>query len=282
MKTVTLESVVKAVSRRLGRHPDATSGIEQEQRAELLGYVADRLRECWCWAWWPELMRCEERAVATDATSGELLVATDTAAWSAATTYAIGDVVERFGLFYEAILAGTNQDPVSATTYWTALAQTPIGTVKVVTSLPPMASAYPDEWPWLPKDGAIVIVDTQAPAAVWVTFRIGCPELTATRWDDTIGYVAGDRVYDEASGDCWTCVQATTGAGSLYWQRMEIPAFLRQAVADLATADAMVSDDREGQAERWEDRGYDKLEIARALQIAQQGVTEVAGVVNLR
>lgn len=43
-------------------------------------------------------------------------------AWSSATTYAVNDVVTYNGSSYVALLAGSNQNPVTATTYWSVLA----------------------------------------------------------------------------------------------------------------------------------------------------------------
>lgn len=45
--------------------------------------------------------------------------------WSGATTYSIDDIVTRVGSSYICILGGTNQDPITATTYWTKISSMP-------------------------------------------------------------------------------------------------------------------------------------------------------------
>jgi hypothetical protein len=44
-------------------------------------------------------------------------------AWSSSTTYVVNDMVTYTGSSYISILAGTNQNPATANTYWTVLAQ---------------------------------------------------------------------------------------------------------------------------------------------------------------
>jgi hypothetical protein len=44
-------------------------------------------------------------------------------AWSNATSYVINDMVTHSGSSYISILAGSNQNPATANTYWTVLAQ---------------------------------------------------------------------------------------------------------------------------------------------------------------
>jgi len=285
MQSVTLKSVMEAMSRRLGRHPDATDAIEPEQRKELIGYLGVRLAEVWGWAWWPDLMKCEERLVLTDATSGEPRIDFETAEWSALTTYAVGDVRQRYGKRYEALLAGLNQDPATATTYWSEVTRTPIGAVKMVTTNNPLASDYPEEWPFQPKDAGVVVTDTSVGTSVWVLCRTKCPELTGEAWESGVAYVAGDVRYHEEAGDCYRCRRGTASedpeTSTDYWEKLEIPAILRAALVELSLADAFYSDDREGEAEKLEDRGYEKLEIAGAIALKQQRVTETAGVVNL-
>ena len=44
-------------------------------------------------------------------------------AWSNATSYVVNDMVTHSGSSYISILAGSNQNPATANTYWTVLAQ---------------------------------------------------------------------------------------------------------------------------------------------------------------
>lgn len=44
-------------------------------------------------------------------------------AWSNSTSYVVNDMVTYTGSSYISILAGTNQNPATANTYWTVLAQ---------------------------------------------------------------------------------------------------------------------------------------------------------------
>lgn len=55
--------------------------------------------------------------------NGAPLTVSGVAAWSGVATYAVGDLVNRNGLYYYAILTHTNQEPPS-TTYWYALTGT--------------------------------------------------------------------------------------------------------------------------------------------------------------
>ena len=45
--------------------------------------------------------------------------------WGSGTAYVVDDIVTRVGSSYICILAGTNQDPITATTYWTKISNMP-------------------------------------------------------------------------------------------------------------------------------------------------------------
>jgi len=45
--------------------------------------------------------------------------------WGSGTSYVVDDIVTRVGSSYICILAGTNQDPITATTYWTKISSMP-------------------------------------------------------------------------------------------------------------------------------------------------------------
>lgn len=276
MNTVTFKRILERTAQRMSLHPETADGLSASERLEIAALIQERLDEAWGWAFWPDLMETEERTVLTDAVTGELYVPTTTAAWAVGTTYAVGDVVERWGLFYEAILAGAGQDPLTATTYWTAVAQTPIGTVPAdgVTTNHPRASRTPWAWPCVATAGRIVLPDSSTPDTVWVRFRRMVPTVSGLDWDVSIGtYVAGDVRYYATTGECYRCVRPPP-AGTLptdtgYWQKGDLPACLARGLAFLAAADGRDAEDKV--SARLEGRGYEALMNAALVELEQAG-----------
>lgn len=128
--------------------------------------------------------------------------------WSAATAYRINDVVGRSGATYVAILAGTNQDPVTATTYWTVLPGTD-GSGSASVTLPrtqtvlsgPTNDSGKAEW-LVAGTGLAIDVDTSGGAAsVTIAFADGF---------DTNGPKSYVYTTSADEADVWTGLDAST------------------------------------------------------------------------
>lgn len=280
MQTVTLKTVVEIAARRAGLHPESGDGLTNAEIVTLVALIEERLRTCWEWAWWPDLMRVEQRAALEDADTSELYVPTDTEAWDNSTAYETGDVVERYGTYYEALDDSTGEDPLTATTYWEATAQTPIGSVLEhgVTTSHPQVSQYPYHWPFVPKNGRITLTDSSTPDALWVHFRTRPPTLNGTAYDKSIAYSVGAVRYYPDTGECYRCVRATP-AGTAptntdYWEKVDIPAWLARAAALGAAADWRAAD--EEAAAKLEADALRELMDSVDRQIAAQGQAQRA------
>ena len=86
------------------------------------------------------------------------------------------------------------------------------------------------------------------PSAVWVRFRLKCPDFLGSVWASGSTYTATtDFVYFEGTGvnyegDYWQCVTNTStgespSSATSKWTRLEFPAWLRTCVARKAYAD---------------------------------------------
>lgn len=76
---------------------------------------------------------------------------------------------------------------------------------------------------------------------VWVEFRIRLPVFAGAKRTDTAAYAAGVTVYDTATGDFWTSLEAINAGESptsdpAKWTRVEFPYVLAEYVAQSAYA----------------------------------------------
>lgn len=283
MKTVTLKDVVDAAAALLGWMPQSRTGISAEQRNRIVASLNRWARKGWNFGVWPEAVEVEERTVLTDADTGRAYLPLSTDAWDSGVTYAVGDVVERWGLYYVAILAGTAQDPASATTYWEETAQTPIGLALAFYETDPLANSdEPSQYGLKPASGRLWIVDEDAPATGFLEFKRVPPVFSGTDWDSTIAYAAGARVFLGTTGESYVCVKASTNndpaTATTYWAKVDFPAWLEDYAANQAAADLLGGDDRRGRADTLREAAADAIAEAYETERDQQGQVMRAGV----
>jgi hypothetical protein len=73
MKTVTLQSILLRAWQRVGNDASSIDNVPTGTRTMLVAAANERIKECWEWADWPDLMRTEARTVQGDATNGYYL-----------------------------------------------------------------------------------------------------------------------------------------------------------------------------------------------------------------
>lgn len=279
MRTMTLKSVMDNVGRRLGWHPESSDGLTNGQRDLIAAAVNERAREGWERTFWPELWRVELRPVVTDAVSGQRYVEMEPAAWDETATYAEDACVERLGIFYRAEQETTGDEPEDDDgTYWTAQEWKAIGHVPPmgVTTNHPQGTGTRTTWSFEVMGGKIVLLGLDVPAEVWVSFRERFEEVSATAWDQSRGYVAGDRVYSGTTGRSYRAIQATTGDDPATddgsnWLECELPVWLRGFVCWGAAADLLAGDDGDEKSFRWDGLAEQKLGQAILQETAGQG-----------
>lgn len=102
----------------------------------------------------------------------------------------------------------------------------------------------------------LVVPEVANGGTVWIHYRYSTPRLTGEAWDVARAYVAGDLVYDDASGDCYLCLAANTGAPPLAnpdkWRVQSIPDILGDYVRDATQANLLRSQGQYEQAGRTE------------------------------
>jgi hypothetical protein len=115
-------------------------------------------------------------------------------------------------------------------------------------------------------DDRILITDTSYTAGepVWVEFSLPQPRFTATAFNSSTAYAAGDLVYYNTTGDCYEAIADTTGnlpTNEEFWLRHRIPAFLADYLKFYALAETLSEDGQMDKA---------NYQFARAEGILQQ------------
>lgn len=242
MRTVTYQSVLWGVARRLGMEPN--KDLNRTRAATLTEYINSRLAEAWRWEFWPELTLCQERFYRPDYAADETIVTGD----------------ERYdatsGAYYRAL---QDQDPaaegVSNAAYWEAASDLDkyvaweqagldvIDAVKRASKRNPRVyrtSYGPIHW-WTSERGVQLGPDT--PSSVWLEFRTPPAMFTSSEWAAATAYTAGQRVYLPANGQCYIALGNTTGDNPASspdeWEQIEFPAVLAGYVMWAAMTDGL-------------------------------------------
>lgn len=127
-----------------------------------------------------------------------------------------------------------------------AAGETRIGAVRAAWRLDP--NHHPDadrlEIEWV---GSLLLVRGHTPRP-WIEFRLPVPSWTGDAWASGTTYALDDQVWDATSGDYYRSLAgANTGnavTDAAWWERIELPAILAEAVAQGAAADALRADGR--------------------------------------
>lgn len=253
MRTVPYRTVLHEALDLLGVVP-AEAAVEQAQ--SVTRAVNRRLRAAWEAFDWPELVRTEERYFRAE--------------YDAAATYASGDEVwwtDGAGdtAYYRATGATTGNDPDDEDFWelpgddferwigWEQAGETAIGEALDIYAANPATSRTPREIPYLVTwRGLEIVPGTATPASVWVRYRLRPVEMTATEYDATEAYAAGEAVYFTDDGRVYEAVEEVSALASPSvdpgsWLERRFPYILAHAVALGAYADVLRV---EGQSER--------------------------------
>jgi hypothetical protein len=240
-------SYARVLARALALSGTAAASTDTTELAQIASLIAGRVRLNWEHYWWPETMQSEARPYR--------------AAYASGTTYALNDEVyyATTGLYYTALGATTGNVPTNAT-YWTALTEinpaevpytatglSPIGKVRMVSATDPLAAAVARRIPATLTSTGVRVLGEQVPNVPYVWYQLRCPDLFGAAYDAATSYAVDDQIYFASGtgayeGDYWKCITATTAAQTpithaAKWTRLEIPAFLTEAIAYGAAAD---------------------------------------------
>lgn len=264
------------------------AAADADARAQALEFINARLAEAWEHEFWAELCPAELRAYRPE--------------WAAGDTYAAGTELlytwsDGRQLYYSANSApntpAAGQSPESHPAKWTELAQfrraialdqpgkTPIGEVFALYDRDPvMDPKHARTVRFQLTDQGVVPICWNAPT-VWVRFRLRPPVFTLDPWDASRTYYAGDTVYDEESGECYRCLQTTTGDGVgalIYWGKLLFPYVLQAFVKRAAYADMLPADGEGNAAGRELSKAYRALNDSADNATLSQGQATMAQV----
>ena len=272
MQTVTFKSVYRATLRAWSRDPDTANltSAEQEVFADRITAAAKEGIEH---AFWPDCMLIEQRMFRD--------------AWSGSTTYALGAEIYYAGNYYTSLQAtNLNKNPATETTWWELTTEldryipwaqtgkTAIGTAKAVSKRNPRVSRYPDYIPFTISENGIQVTDL-APAEVYLEYRRRPPTFTRAAYSASIAYVAGNRVYYDATGECYLCILAgtnkTPSTETTYWTKIDMPAFLELYIPIRVRVEALTDDGQEEMREKLQNEADLQLDKYMRAIFRQQG-----------
>ena len=215
--------------------------------------------------------------------------------WVATTAYVAGDQIfyATTGYWYQCLVASTGDLPTD-TTHWCRLYQfyreveyeatgeTKIAECRRVWDADPEADAHADTITFQLRSTGIIVWTSDA--SCWVEFRLEVPSYSGAAWAAATTYAADDQVYVSSEGDYYKALQASTNKNPVtettYWERIEFPRILRDAVAQGAYADMLRAD---GQNDKFvaEEQEF-RRQVARAIGLIQrqQGQTPQLNVVS--
>lgn len=278
MLAVTLRSVLDAIAALQGAEPYA---VGDPDFIAAVASINRHLRRGWQHDFWPEWTVTERRAFRDS--------------WDAFATYenpVIGDPLivyyEDGDGYFTPNSAPNNpaagESPGNWPSKWTAVTsfakyiaieqagRTVIGEVaRLCKNDPDLNPNRPGEIPHTVTGRGIVPL---APCGnrVYVTFRKPAPRFTGTPWSGATNYAREALVYDDATGDCYRALQASTNqpvTQAAYWEKVLFPARLENFVSIAAYADALRGDDQTGKAQA--EAGNAELALVQAHDAAFAG-----------
>lgn len=204
MPNLSFQTLLNRAVRKCGLDPLTLS---QSLADSFADWIQERVQRCWIRTTWPETLTIEQREFAP--------------AWASG-TYAAGAIVW-YGpgpAYYQAGSSGcTTADVPGASANWTqvnppknvALAQpgqTVIGECLNVWRDDPRAVRGPREIGFWTDAENIWVDPRPAVAQPWIQFRVPAPQFSATPFDATQAYAAGE-VYYYSDGNCYLCLETT-------------------------------------------------------------------------
>jgi hypothetical protein len=228
------------------------------------------VREGVLYAFWPELMYSEARALRP--------------VWNAAVTYAGG--AERYlaatDKYYVALQASTNKSPDTETAYWREMTATeldlylpwnppdllPLGTVKWVGKKDPVK--YADQqysFDGVASSRGWEIIGDGVGTKVWVQHRMRAPKFSRTTLGAGVEATLGQVIYQAADGECYQAIMLD-GVKSML--KMQFPEFLSVFVQQGVLANDLRRDGQGERAAEAEGMAREMLEREWGVQFGQQ------------
>jgi hypothetical protein len=277
MRTVSYKSIQDYVFTGASLDPN-DSTITDAQRNRVAGFINDRLKMAWEWAWWPELMMIEERAFRP--------------AWRTVDTYAAGDEVYYAGLYYAAARANSGVTPGTSVDDWTEvtltnkyielsrIGETEIGEVELVTLRDPRVAKSPGAVTYSFGANGIQFLSGLAAQTVWVRFRLRPPTFTGELWT-AVAAAAGTYNRDGylvLLPDDGEVYKAITVTEIPYWLKQEMPYVLSGFVRRAALSDYQLLQGNKVAANRNEESAWMELSNAADNVFGGQGLFTTANV----
>jgi hypothetical protein len=283
MRWCAIKEVFHAIERMKGLDP-LTVTISATERARVCELVNERMIEGWENAFWPELMKVEQRWYRE--------------VWSSTEAYAEDDEVCREGTdgegrYYRSKGDGnTNHDPLTDTTetYWEDVTLTMRRTIdfeqrgeSVIGKVDTKRAIFSRDIRVHPTtrpiqevhlyEASILVEGSDSPAHPWVRFLPPAPEFSWTDWDVAAGYAIGDVAYYGDTGHAYRALLASTGKNpeqeTDYWEAVYFPRFLKGFVVHAVRADDLMED--QGRAKE-ENKAQSLLELAKGQMIDMTNV----------
>jgi hypothetical protein len=151
---------------------------------------------------------------------------------------------------------------------------TPIGEVQAVFQADPRETKNVYQMAfWLDPDG--IVVGSDAPDSVFVSFR-GRPELlTTTAYAAGTAYVVGNYVYYDTTGEVYRCIKdgtgKTPGTETTYWVKVDMPWIFKDWLRLAAAADELAFQRDYEKGKELLGDAYMELERVHSVAFAQQG-----------
>jgi hypothetical protein len=254
MRTVSYQSVLEGVLRRVGQQPATAAAETLAQAAE---FIADRYRDAVEFYRWPDFLRTELRrfrdtwAAGTYAAGAEVWHAPTAAYWTAPAGATAGEV------------PGTAAEWVALTGNWhryvpyEQAGQLAIGAVFAAHTVDPRADPAALRVSFRVTDEGITIPPASgALDGVWLTYRLREEDYAwSSVYSASATYAPGQLIY--FAPEVWECVTATSAGESptsaaAKWRQLEFPHRLARAVKAGARADllgAQGQEEKEGARE---------------------------------
>ena len=267
MRTVLFGKVLSTISRMAGW--GKVTEIDDVRRGKIIDYINNRMGIAWEWDWWPELMRVENRAYR------------DT--WVVTYAYSAGnEVYNAFDLsYYTCLIGNSGVRPDTDASKWelldvedkyigyTQYDKAFIGHVEGVYTRNPWTSVRPGKLAHSVSDNGVQL-SPLAPDLVWLSFRTRVAVFGNDEHDPDFNYVAGDVIYDEATGNCFEALE--TSGGGEYWGLVEFPYILKRYIVRAVYSDIKREDGLADRAAYEESKAEGWLMDTQDIEMSSQGV----------
>jgi len=258
MITVKIKKVFESIVRQVGLDPD-NAGFSAAQQANYADLINERLEQGWESAFWPEVMKTEQREYRPT--------------WDTTENYATDDEVYYDEKYYSSVQdgnSGNTPDP-DDDTWWDEVGddfqrtidfqqdgETQINGVDVENCIydrDPRVFPTTQALSYVEQYESNVIVKTyEAPVQPYLRFRPEPVEFSLTEWVADTEYAIGDLTYLDAQGESYKAIASSTGKDpyteTAYWQPVNFPKFMRQYVKHAVAGDLLSED--EGRFKEWQ------------------------------